>query len=340
MSRERAFPRIGLEVRPVKHAKGGPGRIPRRLTGGNASRRAPAGEAAGCRGPGRGVADHRVPRCERPCRQRRVGKALADRVHKAAADLGYTANLQPRAVATGQSTMIGVALRDIADPYFSSIAAGLIEVATASGHFVCMSSTAASEDAEREYVALMRAQRARAVVLVGSRSDDKAARAARARNSPRSPAPAGGRPASGRTSSAWTRCSRRTGRRGSPRPGARRPRAPAVRCPRRAAHAAEPGGTGPRASSTGCAPRPWPAAPARRLPAARHRAPAADAARRDRGPPGPVRGRAAAAARRPGPGRGGAAAEHAASPAAPPLTRPPAMWAPGLGTLARAGPIR
>jgi len=107
---------------------------------------------------------------------RRVGKALADRVHKAVADLGYTANLQARAVATGQSTMIGVALRDIADPYFSSIAAGFIEVATASGHFVCMSSTAASEDAEREYVALMRAQRARAVVLIGSRSDDTAAR--------------------------------------------------------------------------------------------------------------------------------------------------------------------
>jgi LacI family transcriptional regulator len=109
-------------------------------------------------------------------RSRRVGKALADRVQQAVADLGYTANLQARAVATGQSTMIGVALRDIADPYFSSIAAGFIEVAAASGHLVCMSSTAANEDAEREYVALMRAQRARAVVLIGSRSDDTAAR--------------------------------------------------------------------------------------------------------------------------------------------------------------------
>ena len=107
---------------------------------------------------------------------RRVGKPLADRVHKAVSDLGYTANLQARAVATGQSTMIGVTLRDVADPYFSSIAAGFIEVATASGHLVCMASTAASEDAEREYVALMRAQRARAVVLIGSRSGDTAAR--------------------------------------------------------------------------------------------------------------------------------------------------------------------
>jgi LacI family transcriptional regulator len=114
---------------------------------------------------------------------RKVGKALADRVHKAVADLGYTANLQARAVATGQSTMVGVALRDISDPYFSSIAAGLIEVAdgevVGGGRLlVCMSSTAADEEAEREYVALMRAQRARAVVLVGSRSDNTAAREA------------------------------------------------------------------------------------------------------------------------------------------------------------------
>ena len=117
---------------------------------------------------------------------RKVGKALADRVHRAVADLGYTANLQARAVATGQSTMIGVALRDISDPYFSSIAAGLIEVADnhVADHgvaehgrlLVCMTSTAAHEQAEREYVALMRAQRARAVVLVGSRSDNTVAR--------------------------------------------------------------------------------------------------------------------------------------------------------------------
>jgi LacI family transcriptional regulator len=109
---------------------------------------------------------------------RKVGKALADRVQRAVADLGYTANLQARAVATGQSTMIGVALRDISDPYFSSIAAGLIEVADSRGLLVCMTSTAAHEEAEREYVALMRAQRARAVVLVGSRSDSTAAREA------------------------------------------------------------------------------------------------------------------------------------------------------------------
>jgi len=39
---------------------------------------------------------------------RRVGPGLAQRVNQAVAELGYTANLQARAVATGQSTMIGV----------------------------------------------------------------------------------------------------------------------------------------------------------------------------------------------------------------------------------------
>jgi LacI family transcriptional regulator len=107
---------------------------------------------------------------------RRVGRSLADRVNRAVAELGYTANLQARAVATGQSTMIGVVVHDIADPYFSSIASGLIEAADARRLLLCMSSTPATEEAERQYVALMRAQRARAVVLVGSRSDDPAAR--------------------------------------------------------------------------------------------------------------------------------------------------------------------
>ena len=106
---------------------------------------------------------------------RRVGPRLAERVNQAAAELGYTANLQARAVATGQSTMVGVVVHDISDPYFSSIAAGLIEVADARRLLVCISSTSATETAEREYVALMRAQRARAVILIGSRSDDTAA---------------------------------------------------------------------------------------------------------------------------------------------------------------------
>ena len=109
---------------------------------------------------------------------RRVGPAMTGRVHQAAAELGYTANLQARAVATGQSSTVGIVVHDIADPYFSSIAAGFIEVANEHDLLVCISSTSTRETGERAYVSLMRAQRARAVVLIGSRSDDAEATAA------------------------------------------------------------------------------------------------------------------------------------------------------------------
>ena len=179
---------------------------------------------------------------------RRVGKALADRVHKAVADLGYTANLQARAVATGQSTMVGVALRDISDPYFSSIAAGLIEVADArtparGGCWCACQARPRDEAAEREYVALMRAQRARAVVLVGSRSDNTAARDA-LRAELDAFTRSGGRAAcigQDLLGVDTVLPENRAGARG-PGQGARRPRAPAVRRAGRAALAADRAG--------------------------------------------------------------------------------------------------
>ncbi|HEY2505910.1 MAG TPA: LacI family DNA-binding transcriptional regulator [Streptosporangiaceae bacterium] len=106
--------------------------------------------------------------------ERRVRADLAARVNRAVADLGYAANLQARAVATGQSSVLGVVVHDIADPYFSAIAAGLMDVARPMRMLVCMSSTTELEAGEREFVSLMRAQRARCLILVGSRSADRA----------------------------------------------------------------------------------------------------------------------------------------------------------------------
>jgi LacI family transcriptional regulator len=101
-----------------------------------------------------------------------VGSDLRDAVHRAAAELGYSANLQARAVARGTSDTLGVVVHDIADPYFSTIAAGVMDVAYAGSMVVSLTSTSADTDRELEYVAMMRAQRARGVVLIGSRTDD------------------------------------------------------------------------------------------------------------------------------------------------------------------------
>ena len=107
---------------------------------------------------------------------RRVGPEMAERVNRAVNELGYKANLQARAVASGYTSLIGVMVRDIDDPYFSSIAAGLIEATGSQQFLVCISSTTTGERGEQDFVALMRAQRARAVILIGSRSDNVTAR--------------------------------------------------------------------------------------------------------------------------------------------------------------------
>lgn len=106
-----------------------------------------------------------------------VGSVLRDKVHRAATELGYSANLQARAMARGTSDMVGVLVHDIADPYFSTIAAGVMDVAHASSVMVAIASTSADFDRELEHVAVMRAQRARALVLVGSRTDSARATA-------------------------------------------------------------------------------------------------------------------------------------------------------------------
>ena len=101
-----------------------------------------------------------------------VGGALRDAVHQAATELGYRANLQARAVARGTSDTMGVVVHDIVDPYFATIAAGVMEVAYAGSMVVSLTSTSADTGRELAFVALMRAQHARALVLVGSRTDD------------------------------------------------------------------------------------------------------------------------------------------------------------------------
>jgi LacI family transcriptional regulator len=62
-------------------------------------------------------------------------------------------------------------VHDIADPYFSVIASGAISIAGSRGLLV-LGNTLHNHDYELEYVSTMRAQRAQALILVGSRTTD------------------------------------------------------------------------------------------------------------------------------------------------------------------------
>jgi LacI family transcriptional regulator len=91
------------------------------------------------------------------------------RVLAAAERLGYTPNLSAQAVARGTSSTVALLVSDIADPYFSSIAAGVNRAAAAAGLHVTMAVTNRDAGQEISLVRLLRGQRPRAIILAGSR---------------------------------------------------------------------------------------------------------------------------------------------------------------------------
>lgn len=103
---------------------------------------------------------------------RQVGAELRHRVQRAADELDYSPNAQAQAVARGSTATLGLVVHDIADPYFSTIAAGVIDAAAARGLLVTVASTQHDPDAEVRHIELLRQARTRAMVLAGSRIDD------------------------------------------------------------------------------------------------------------------------------------------------------------------------
>jgi LacI family transcriptional regulator len=105
--------------------------------------------------------------------ERRVRADLRERVLAAASELDYAVNAQAQAVARGRTSVVGLLVHDIADPYFSSIAAGVMRAADEHGLIVTLASTMRTPSREPGYIATLRGQRARAVILAGSRVDDQ-----------------------------------------------------------------------------------------------------------------------------------------------------------------------
>jgi LacI family transcriptional regulator len=108
---------------------------------------------------------------------RQVRPDLKARVLASATALGYSVNSQAQAVAKGTSTTVALVVGDIADPYFSSIAAGVVRGAREHGLSVTLTGLEASavqEDSGQEaaLIAALRAQRPRAVIVAAGRETD------------------------------------------------------------------------------------------------------------------------------------------------------------------------
>jgi len=106
---------------------------------------------------------------------RQVSDELRDRVVGSARELGYLPNAAAQALARNSSVLVGLVVHDISDPYFSSIAAGVTRIAEQAGLVVVLGTTGRDPEREVELLYTLRAHRARAVVIAGSRTTDRGA---------------------------------------------------------------------------------------------------------------------------------------------------------------------
>ncbi|MFB2586947.1 LacI family DNA-binding transcriptional regulator [Herbiconiux liukaitaii] len=104
---------------------------------------------------------------------RKVGPELEQRVRAASVQLGYVVDARAQAMALGADQTVALIVGDIADPYFSGIAAGLISASSERGLMVTLIATGNDPDGEIRAVKTLRSQRPRAIVLAGSRRDDQ-----------------------------------------------------------------------------------------------------------------------------------------------------------------------
>lgn len=100
---------------------------------------------------------------------RTVNESYRARVLEAAARLNYSPNTSAQAVARGSTMTVALVVADVADPYFSSIAAGVVAAARDDGLIVTMTATDGDPERELQIVRTLRGQRPKVIILASSR---------------------------------------------------------------------------------------------------------------------------------------------------------------------------
>ncbi|MDH2424258.1 LacI family DNA-binding transcriptional regulator [Sphaerisporangium sp. TRM90804] len=112
---------------------------------------------------------------------RQVGADMRARVESAAARLGYRVDATAQTLARGASNVVGLIVQDLTDHYFAAIADGAIRAADLHDMVVTLGTTFRDPEREIAHVATLNAQRARVVLIAGSRvTDDNMIRRLRA----------------------------------------------------------------------------------------------------------------------------------------------------------------
>jgi LacI family transcriptional regulator len=100
-----------------------------------------------------------------------VSSATRTRVLRAVHDLDYVADARAKAVAGAGTPSLAFVLEDITGPSFAHMAHGVEREAARHGHLCLVCSTEGDVRHESDFVEMMRAQRAAAVILVGGGAD-------------------------------------------------------------------------------------------------------------------------------------------------------------------------
>jgi len=107
-------------------------------------------------------------------RDRTVRPELAAKALQAARELDYVPNAAAQTMARGHSMAIALIVNDIRDPYFSSIAAGVMKTASESGYIVTLSTISYDRTALVPLINVMRQQRPEALLIAGSLWNEEA----------------------------------------------------------------------------------------------------------------------------------------------------------------------
>ncbi|MEP6462576.1 MAG: LacI family DNA-binding transcriptional regulator [Frankiaceae bacterium] len=98
-------------------------------------------------------------------RPERVGEATRAKVVQAIADLGFVRNEAARQLRAGRNRTIGLLVLDVANPFFTDIAAGVEAAATAAGLSVILCNSGDDVKREEHYLSLLQEQRAYGILI-------------------------------------------------------------------------------------------------------------------------------------------------------------------------------
>jgi LacI family transcriptional regulator len=103
-----------------------------------------------------------------------VTDGLRERVLAAVDELQYVPNAHAQLLARSHRSAVGVVVHDVSDPYFAEITRGLQRIATEHNRLVMICNSYRDPERELEYIELLRAHQAAAIILAGSGYHDDA----------------------------------------------------------------------------------------------------------------------------------------------------------------------